>query len=110
MALIKEINELRREIKNLRRAEGVQKPGAGIGASWNGKSPMKRVSKDVKEGLTPPPGYVTYTSRIIVRNHHDMASGSFSLHALQSLQANTQDASDACFACDNLKAMHHKEK
>ena len=61
MALIKEINELRREIKNLRRAEGVQKPGAGIGASWGGKSPTKRVSKDVKEVLPPPPGYVTCT-------------------------------------------------
>ena len=56
VALIKEINELRREIKNLRRAEGVQKPGAGIGASWGGKSLTKSVSKVAKEALPTPPG------------------------------------------------------
>ena len=55
VALIKEINELRREIKNLRHAGSTQKPGAGIGASWGGKSP-RRASKDVKQALPPPPG------------------------------------------------------
>ena len=55
VALIKEINELRREIKNLRHAGGAQKPGAAIGASWGTKAP-KRASKDTKEALPPPPG------------------------------------------------------
>lgn len=57
VALIKEINELRREIKNLRHAGGAVKPGGPIGAGWGGKGASpKRVSKDAKEALPPPPG------------------------------------------------------
>ena len=55
MALIKEINELRREIKNLRHAGG-GKPGAGIGAGWGGGKGPRRSTKEAKETLPPPPG------------------------------------------------------
>jgi len=53
VALIKEINELRREIKNLKHA-GV-KPTAGI-AAWGGGKAPRRSSKEAKETLPPPPG------------------------------------------------------
>ena len=58
VALISEINELRREIKNLRHAATSSKPGAGIGASWGEGKGHRRVSKEAKEPLPPPPGYV----------------------------------------------------
>ena len=57
VALISEINELRREIKNLRHAATSSKPGAGIGASWGEAKGPRRVSKEAKEPLPPPPGY-----------------------------------------------------
>ncbi len=55
MALIREINDLRREIKNLKHA--VMKPGAGIGA-WGGSKALRRSTKEDKETLPPPPGSV----------------------------------------------------
>lgn len=55
MALIREINDLRREIKNLKHAE---KSGAGIGAAWGGSKAPRRSTKEAKEALPPPPGSV----------------------------------------------------
>jgi len=56
VALIREINDLRREIKNLKHA--VLKPGAGIGAAWGGSKAPRRSTKEAKETLPPPPGSV----------------------------------------------------
>jgi hypothetical protein len=56
VALIREINDLRREIKILKHAG--MKPGAGIGAAWGGSKAPRRSTKEAKETLPPPPGSV----------------------------------------------------
>lgn len=66
VALIREINELRREIKNIRHV-GV-KPPVGIGAGWgSGKSP-RRSTKEAKQDTLPPlpAGSVTDCLRLSV--------------------------------------------
>lgn len=54
VTLIQEINDLRREVKNLQHAGG--KPGQKIGVAWAGTKAPKRTTKEAKEALPPPPG------------------------------------------------------
>lgn len=90
VTLIQEINDLRREVKNLQHAGG--KPGQKIGVAWAGSKAPKRTTKEAKEALPPPPGCAITSDTLVdmtICQHHKPSPSPTHHEHVQSLAAST---------------------